>query len=393
MQASRLPVGGPWTFPVTLSTPGAVSIPQVAASRSGSAIAVWSFFDGNNRLAQAARLRADGTWTDPVSLSDPGQDAYNVQIAVDQHGNAVAAWDRSDGDHDRVQASHRPAGEAWGDPVDLSEVGQDARHAVVAMDGSGKALVAWERFDGSSYVVQTARRTVTGTWGTPATISGPAQGAFRAQVALDADGDAVAVWDSFDGLSFRVQTASQAKGMSWSSPSTLAESDSSNPDLALDADGNGVAVWYGAEGVNFRIQAAGLDAAGPISTVTVPSVFTQTAARFTVSWTADDTWSRSADHEVRVRTARHDSTFGPWTTWMSETTTHSATFSGKPGRTYCFSARARDTSITWALGRRSNASPRPSMTAPSPVLVRGLLRPGAATISVPTRPAAATVPC
>lgn len=40
-------------------------------------------------------------------------------------------------------------GSAFGAPVDLSAAGRDAKEPQVAFDASGKALVVWDRFNGS----------------------------------------------------------------------------------------------------------------------------------------------------------------------------------------------------------------------------------------------------
>jgi hypothetical protein len=42
------------------------------------------------------------------NLSDPGRNAFTPQVAVDSGGDAVFTWPRSDGAHDRVQASAGP---------------------------------------------------------------------------------------------------------------------------------------------------------------------------------------------------------------------------------------------------------------------------------------------
>jgi hypothetical protein len=80
-----------------------------------------------------------------------------------------------------------------------------------------------------------------------------------------------------------------------------------------------------------------------------------------VTWTA--TASSSIDHyDVRRRTTAWNAAPGPWTSWIAGTSATSATFSGVPGQTYCFSARAQDTQgirSRWT-GQRCVVVPLPS---------------------------------
>jgi hypothetical protein len=56
------------------------------------------------------------------------------------------------------------------------------------------------------------------TWLAPVNLSAPKHGAFNPQVAIDAAGDAVAVWERFDGTNFIIQSASRPAGGSFSAP-------------------------------------------------------------------------------------------------------------------------------------------------------------------------------
>lgn len=63
---------------------------------------------------------------------------------------------------------------------------------------------------------------------------------------------------------------------------------------------------------------------------------------FSLRWRATDTGSGVASYDVRYRAASATSSFGPYRLWLSGTTDHGATFTGKDGSTYCFSYRATD---------------------------------------------------
>lgn len=65
------------------------------------------------------------------------------------------------------------------------------------------------------------------------------------------------------------------------------------------------------------------------------------AKSFQVSWSATDDKSGVASYDVAYREA-YDSALGELIAWLTDTSVTSATFVGKPGFSYCFSARATD---------------------------------------------------
>ena len=99
-------------------------------------------------LAAAAPAAAHRAWLVPANLSAPGRDATEPQVAVDGSGAAVAVWARFDGSDTIIQASARPAGGAWGPAVDLSQSGRDSKAPQVAVDASGDAVAVWARKSG-----------------------------------------------------------------------------------------------------------------------------------------------------------------------------------------------------------------------------------------------------
>jgi hypothetical protein len=120
------------------------------------------------------------------------------------------AWTQSNGEL-RVTAAYKPAGGSFGAPVGVSATGADATAPDVSMDNAGNALVGWQRTDGTKLRVQTAIRSpgVGGVFGPITTLSAPGQDAFEPKVAAgpDVDANGVAVWTRSDGVNLRVQSA------------------------------------------------------------------------------------------------------------------------------------------------------------------------------------------
>jgi hypothetical protein len=190
--------------------------PQVAVDGSGNAVAVWTRSDGTNFRIQSSNRTPNGAWSVPQTVSDPGQAASTPKLAIDSAGNALTAWTRFDGTKLRIQASYRPAGGSFATPVTVSASGQDASEPAVAMDGNGKGIVVWERFDGSQTSppqcclrVQAAIRSAGagGTFAAVATLSDAGKDAFTPQVSAgpDVDANAAICWTRSDGVNLRAQ--------------------------------------------------------------------------------------------------------------------------------------------------------------------------------------------
>ena len=265
VQAAARAAGGSFGAPQDLSAVGQkAGFSQVAVDGQGNAIAVWSRFDGTNFIVQAAARAAGGGFGAPQDLSAAGQGAFNPQVAFDGQGNAIAVWHRYDGTNTLVQAAACAAGGSFGSPQDLSAAGQNASFPEVAVDGQGNAIAVWRRFDGTNFIVQAAARAAGGSFGSPQDLSAAGQKAGFPEVAVDGQGNAIAVWQRFDGTNFIVQAAARAAGGSFGAPQDLsaAGQTANDPQVAVDGQGNAIAVWSRSNGTNFIVQAAARAAGG-----------------------------------------------------------------------------------------------------------------------------------
>lgn len=247
VQAAVRQAGGSWVLSGNLSVAGRdAEEPDVAVDAAGNAVAIWRRHDGSKFIVQSATRPAGGAWQGPVDLSAAGETAKEPELAVDAAGDAVAVWTRFDGLDFTVQAAVRPGGGAWQGPLDLSAAGQDAEEPQVAIDSAANALAIWSRYDGSRFVVQSARRLAAGAWEKPLDVSVAGQNAEEPQLALDPAGNAVAVWSRFDGAKDIVQAAvGSGGGGAWGLPDDLspAGQNAEEPQVAVDPGGNAVAVW------------------------------------------------------------------------------------------------------------------------------------------------------
>ncbi|HHO76731.1 MAG TPA: hypothetical protein ENN05_09930 [Deltaproteobacteria bacterium] len=254
---------GAWTDPSAVSEGGSVIDPQVAMDDSGNALIVWSQDAGHLNQVFMSEYRG-GAWTDPVNISQSEHTAECAQVVMDNNGNALIVWYQSDGDNLQTFKSEYRSGE-WTHPSGLADNispdGQDAYVPQVAMDASGNALITWDQtVDGGNLQIYKSEYR-DGGWTHPAgpedSIS-PDGDAYNNQVAMNAGGNAVIVWEEYDGVASRI-LKSEYRGGVWTPPEGLDDGispDGQDPDfprVAMDALGNALIVWCQDDGSRRQI--------------------------------------------------------------------------------------------------------------------------------------------
>jgi hypothetical protein len=299
----------------TLSPAGGTAVnSQVAVGANGNALVVWQRLDGdNNWRIQARRRSASGSLGAVQTLSAAGQNAENPQLALDAHGNVLVVWQRYDGTNTRIQARRHSASGAWGGVQTLSVAGQDADFSQVAVDPNGNALVVWRRYDGADYRIQARRRSASGTWSGVRTLSAAGQSALEPRVAVDPNGNALVVWDRYDGANTQIQVRRRSASGTWSAVQTI--SAGNGPSLAVDSNGNALVVWQRLDGGNWLIQARRRSASGSLGAVQTLSAAGQNAFAAQVDMTGDGNavvvWERWDGTSTRIQ-ARRRSASGTW---------------------------------------------------------------------------------
>ena len=132
----------------------------------------------------------------------------------------------------------------WGPVVDVSDPVRYTYGPDLAVDTDGNAVAVWVRGE-DRLRLMTASRPEGGAWSSPQTVPG-ARGAFEAEVAFDGDGDLTVVWSA----GRRVQAVRRSAGGSWGEPTTLHRTAAgvrgtrpANLDLAVNARGRAAVSW------------------------------------------------------------------------------------------------------------------------------------------------------
>ncbi|HEY0279301.1 MAG TPA: PKD domain-containing protein [Solirubrobacterales bacterium] len=259
VEAAERTAAGAWSAPEQLSAEGKFAQgPKVGIGADGEAVAAWESGNGTSYVVEGASRQVGGIWGSPVELSGVATTAPDVHLAMNQGGEAVVLWNANGSE---LQAATRSAAGLWGPSSRVFAAPGPFVHPRVAIDPRGDVTALWEAYDPTAggTLVQAADRPAGGGWGTATNVSG--SGADEPQLAMDAAGNAYAIWVSVGAVD-RVETAVHPAGGTWGTPVELAEigEEIREPRLAFDPAGDGVATWNS----DAAVQAVGYDGAGPI---------------------------------------------------------------------------------------------------------------------------------
>ncbi len=261
IMANRYDVNTGWGMATLIETDntGNANNPQVAIDVNGNGLAVWQQFDGTRDNIMANRYDVNTGWGMATLIeTDNTGNANNPQVAIDVNGNGLAVWQQFDGTRDNIMANRYDVNTGWGMAtlIETDNAG-DADDPQVAFDASGNALAVWNQFDGTEDSIMANRYDVNTGWGMATLIeTDNAGGAYQSQVAFAANGNALAVWNQFDGLADSIWANRYDAQTGWGT-AALIETDNVNensrPQVAIDVNGNGLAVWQQFDGTGNNI--------------------------------------------------------------------------------------------------------------------------------------------
>jgi hypothetical protein len=205
--------------------------------------------------------QAPGWGTAAPIETDSVANAANPQVAVDGSGNAVAVWYQLDGTGNNIWANRFVPATGWGTATLIETDAGTAVNPQVAIDGNGNAVAVWPQGTVTRHNIWANRFVPATGWGTATLIETDDAGdALDPQVAVDGSGNAVAVWrqDNGTGTRTNIWASRFVPATGWGT-ATLVETDNAGdalvPQVAVDGSGNAVAVWYQSDGTRSNIWA------------------------------------------------------------------------------------------------------------------------------------------
>jgi hypothetical protein len=175
----------------------------LAVAPDGNAMAV--FAAGSGRGIVAMRYVASTGWTTPSVLIQPTATfALQPKVVADGAGNMLAVWAQENG----VWANRYSASTGWGIATQIQTTTitfVELSNLQLAMNPKGDALFTWRNSNGALWANYYTADT---GWRTPTALSSEGEQGNNTTIklAIDANGNATAVWDWFDGLRMNIVT-------------------------------------------------------------------------------------------------------------------------------------------------------------------------------------------
>lgn len=231
-------------------------IPLVASDQAGNAVAVWSQDAGSGDFQIYSNTYTAGTWGVAERISEGVEAGVNPQVTMNGNGNAMAVWTQWDGSYMSVYCNTYSIVDGWGTAA-LAETDDtgDAYYPVVAINNNGDAIAVWRQ---SSSIWANIYTAGVG-WGTAREIESGDGEAFVPRAAMDDEGNAVVVWQQNIDAQTHIYSNTYAAGTGWGTAELIENGvagDAAAPQIAMDGAGNAVAVWwYLDDGVFYSIYA------------------------------------------------------------------------------------------------------------------------------------------
>ncbi|HEV8594203.1 MAG TPA: Ig-like domain-containing protein [Thermoplasmata archaeon] len=235
---------------------------DTAAGPMGIVFAVWQQYNGvqtnvwGNVYIPGGGILGQG-WAEAVKLNFGPNGAYDPQVAADFAGNAIAVWEEwNSAKGYTLYANRYDATRGWTGAVAIDDPTYSYSYfGSVAMTPGGDAFVAWQQWDGTYYSIFGATFSLAGGWTSARLLDTQAGIAQIPIAAADPAGNAMVVWDEYDGTRWNVVAIRYLAGTGWLAPVIIETNalDSRAPQVVLDGAGNGLAAWIQFDGARWNL--------------------------------------------------------------------------------------------------------------------------------------------
>lgn len=224
--------------------------PRVGFCPDGSAIATWiEQSDGDDHVVVSHFDPTAGRWENERVL---GGDAYiagtSPELVVDSEGNAIVIWEGwGNNDYDILAARFDSSSGTWSESAAIETGAGGANSPQMAVDGEGNAIAVWKQYDGTTRSIFANRyNRAAGQWEREQLLETQSGLAAAPHVAMNSLGDAMAVWEQREETAYSIYASRYDSVLGVWGPSEKIESGSIDavlPRVVMQEDGGAVALW------------------------------------------------------------------------------------------------------------------------------------------------------
>lgn len=262
--ANRYISGTGWAGPELLENNDEMSFygQDIAMNDAGHAIVIWKS-DNDNALGVFVNRYIPGVgWSGPETVKSEGVDLIELNsVAMGPDGSAMAVWMQKDSTLFNLWSNIYISGTGWAEPELVENIDYSVNAPKLVMDVSGNAVALW-RANSDIY----ANSYISGTgWGLAEIIDCAEGVAYVGNLAVDSVGNAIAVWYQDGDFERHVWGNHYISGTGWTGAFLLQSegTDAIRPRVAMNQEGNAVAVWESNTHVYVNRYISGTGYAGP----------------------------------------------------------------------------------------------------------------------------------
>jgi len=222
---------------------------QLETNTAGDAIFSFTQDDGPIWDGYAALYTPGGGWGPVTRIENFNASGVTEEwSAIDGAGNALVLFRASDGAQYNVYATYYSVGTGWGTPHRLDSAAGDNKFWLrVAMNERGDGVAIWEEYNGTNWNDYAAFfNGTTQTWGAPGAIQSAFAYLGTAAVGIDGKGDAMAVYDAYNGTGYTNYASYYQPGVGWQAAVQIAHGALSANDIyavAMNGAGDVAVSW------------------------------------------------------------------------------------------------------------------------------------------------------
>jgi hypothetical protein len=202
---ARYADGFGWSGAEVVDTGASVALgyAKLHLNELGDALLVWrDAAEGTGRIWAKRYLSHEG-WQPALLLRDPGEaEVFAPEVACDEQGNALVAWQETHKGYNRLWSRHFDAQTGWKNAQLISQdCVSDASALQIALNARGEALAIWRQVAANSTLAWCSFHASNGRWEEPTLLGSENAGhpqqpcqVFEPRMAMNAQGRALAVW-------------------------------------------------------------------------------------------------------------------------------------------------------------------------------------------------------
>lgn len=256
-------VGMDWSSAKIIGTE-ITRFPKVGIDGSRNAVSVWDSGKVNRVNANSYLAGADWETEEPIDLSDMSGHEVLPQLAMDNSGTAISVWIYAEGEAIELWANRYISSTGWetAERIDSSVssdffiLGTDILRPQLAMDGNGNALAVWSRHDGTSYSIWSNLYVSDEGWGDAEPVdNGNGLDSSNPRIAMNGHGNAMVIWQQYtEQYGFTIWSNRYTANVGWDQVNLVAGA-ARNAQLAMDDNNDVVVVWRHYDRSGHRILA------------------------------------------------------------------------------------------------------------------------------------------